>query len=332
MEGAPARVQLRRLRRLACCMCERAPAGAMWFPVTERGVCHGCARRAPLEADGWRRVQSRREQAAHAARDGRLRDTLAAALGPHLPPRLYRRELRLLFSSDRMGGSVSVLLQKADGADASLLLVRERGDGGDVREFGALCPVPWPRAGRGASGRRAAFPGARTGHAVEPGFFGTSEAFVFALRPPPPAAAVGSGSSADRASTAAAPAASSATATIFAATGRDANYLSVSSESGIRVGGDACLPGLFIAADFGSGRCWPCHTYGDTSTLASASDFEVECVQLWALALPEGEEEEESTARATAALPKDSVLQARRADAVLLPFVGIERQVSGMRI
>ena len=76
-------------------------------------------------------------------------------------------------------------------------------------------------------------------------------------------------------------------------------------------------------------------------------DFELGCVQLWGLAPPPDDEYDggasEPQRRSTdaagggsgargAAPVQDSVLQARRADALLLPFVGIERQVAGMRV
>jgi len=254
------------------------------------------------------------------------------------------------------------MLQAAVGAHASLLVVTERQR---HPPFGLFCPVPWPQPKRGALGRRGFPGGAGTSTPLDVLFFGSRQAFLFSLGGGvPPGRSDDNTPRATGCARRAGPEAGADTnppqeaARVFPSTGRDSNFVSASCETGLQAGGDSVLPGLWIAPDFSSGRCLPSHTYGDTSTLASSKDFEIGCVQLWGLATAEEEEEEEmrrgggagvgsrpvgSTAAgssrpgpvgsgSTGAPQTQSVMQARRADAMLLPFVGIEKQVAGMRV
>ena len=89
-------------------------------------------------------------------------------------------------------------------------------------------------------------------------------------------------------------------------------------ERGLSMGGDEVLPALWIAPDLATGRCVPCHTFGDVAKLSGSTEpFAIDALQLWDLTpLDEDDEGDEGTA----AIEKASVLTARRADAMMLPF------------
>ena len=271
------RRQVGMVRKLVCALCQRAPAGAMYFPATERGVCHGCVRTQPAAADSWRHYHAMRERATVARLDASTGERLANALSPHLPLPARQVAPRLLYSSASNGGSLATLLRAAQGSTASLLLITEcEAHGSPRRSFGAFCPVPWPRA-----------PGERPAT-----YFGDGSTFLFALEPE---------------------------LLVRPATGRDANFFRCDPEHGLSIGGDALLPALRVQHDLGAGRCLPSHTFGDSSGLASSTDFAVASVRLWDLTPPEPDADPDA-ASAGEELDRTSVLSARRADAMMLPF------------
>jgi len=308
LSSGSVRLKLGRLRSLLCSLCSLRAGSAMYFPVTERGVCHACIRERPAAADAWRHAQSDREHRAIAQQNRAVatklsHDVLPALLTqPGPPPTLIFGQPQLLFTSDRDGGSVAALLRHARGATYSILLVTERPDphrphDTPTHKFGAFCPAPWPSCAK-TSGR-----GWR--------HCGTPRTCLFSLSPSPP--------------------------TLYPATGRDANYMTVSREHGISFGGEPNLPAMGISADLGTGSCLPSLTFGDTSKLASATRFAIACVQLWDLSAEDetgsGEGQGCTDPRAKSQGGQiDSVMQARRADTMMLPFINIERQVAGMRI
>ena len=66
------------------------------------------------------------------------------------------------------------------------------------------------------------------------------------------------------------------------------------------------------------GRCLPDHTFGDLSTFSgSTEEFAIELVQLFDLTPPA---DESAQGAAEAWIEQASVLTARRADAMMLPF------------
>lgn len=157
------RVHLGMLRELVCAMCDSAPATDMCFAETRRGVCRGCIRTKPSEADEWRYHQSARESRAVEARDAKIGSLLRASLDDSLPLALRGVPPRLRFSSDLMGGSLASLLRAADHVTSCLILVfSEQGFA-----FGAFCPVPLPK-----------FPNERP-----TAWFGDPSAFLFGLTP-----------------------------------------------------------------------------------------------------------------------------------------------------
>ncbi|EOD13304.1 hypothetical protein EMIHUDRAFT_119904 [Emiliania huxleyi CCMP1516] len=82
--------------------------------------------------------------------------------------------------------------------------------------------------------------------------------------------------------------------------------------------GDALLPAISVSTDLATGRCLSCHTFGDLSAMAPSTDaFSIGLVQLWDLTPLS---EHEAGAGGTAEIEQSSVLAARRADAVMLPF------------
>lgn len=319
------RLRVGRLRERLCVLCEqRQPVGV--FPVTQLGVCAPCHKSNPHGADQWRYHQSGREAHAAARRDAALARLMETRLADALPLSLRGVTPRLLFSSEVAGGSLATMLRSARGARASLLVLVEKGDAHRVsaRRFGAFCPAAWPRtpterppsscesAGGGggcSSGRssnRSIRQLSRTSADASSGFFGDASAFLFAL---PPIYDTGG-----------------SPAIVYAATGRDERYVHVSPVHGVGFGGDVGLPGLGIDGELSNGTCLSSQTYGVTAELGpSAMTFEVASVQLWDLT-PMSELEDAAGADA------DSVLSAHRADALLLPFIKIDRQVGGMRI
>ena len=86
----------------------------------------------------------------------------------------------------------------------------------------------------------------------------------------------------------------------------------------VPIGGDALLPAMSVSTDLATGRCLSCHTFGDLSAMAPSTDaFSIGLVQLWDLTPLS---EHEAGAGGTAEIEQSSVLAARRADAVMLPF------------
>jgi hypothetical protein len=79
------------------------------------------------------------------------------------------------------------------------------------------------------------------------------------------------------------------------------------------------LPALSISPDLATGRCLPDHTFGDLSRLvASTAPFAIGSLTLWDLTPPDADDE--AAAAKAALVAEASVLTARRADALMLPF------------
>ena len=89
-------------------------------------------------------------------------------------------------------------------------------------------------------------------------------------------------------------------------------------ERGISIGGDALLPAVSISTDLATGRCLPCHTFGDISGLSGSGtdEFAIALVQLWDLTAPEDEE----GLAGEGAVDRANALTARRADALMMTF------------
>ena len=332
------RVRVGALRSLVCNLCRVAPSGAMYFPCLQRGICRACVRTQPSVADSWRYQQSSLEQAALARRDAAIGSQLAELLAPVLPSPLREVPPRLIFSSESDGGSLATMLRCAHvhRSRASVIVVsklQEETEEADVeveavagnssigdgslsdrasRPTPKLNPVPptilSPLALRdiGRQSRRvhssrtparvfgaycpAVWP--RTPNERRNATFGDATTTLFSLSP---------------------------SRKLYPAGGGHAQYFACDGERGISIGGDRELPAVSIAPDLSSGRCLPCLTFGNTAQLAASTDpFRIGLVQLWDLTPPDDEEDE--AAAGTAAIRQSSVLTARRADAMMLPF------------
>ena len=341
-------------RSLDTCFESRPAVCPVRLPCLQRGVCRACVRTQPAAADSWRHAQSRLELAAIDRRDAELRTQLHSLLASTLPLALRGVVPRLLFSSDADGGSLATMLRMARGSHASLLTLtvaeeaphpggggggssvasggggsnsleaaaglgpasetvappppelnsilsplalrdiarqgrrthRQRADGGWElpRTFGAFCPAPWPRT----PNERPRTP------------FGDATSLLFSLSPRarvhPARADDGDG---------------------------DGIFFRCDGVHGVRIGGDALLPALSLSTDLSTARVLPCHTFGDLTDLAGTTDaVALVRVQLWDLT-PLGDTEEGGDASGMASgagIEEASVLSARRADAMMLPF------------
>ena len=107
-------------RSLDTCI-ESRPAGSVYLPCLQRGVCRACVRTQPAAADSWRYDQSQIELVAIDRRNQDLRSRLESLLDSSLPLALRGVAPRLLFSSDADGGSLATMLRMARGSHASLL-------------------------------------------------------------------------------------------------------------------------------------------------------------------------------------------------------------------
>lgn len=159
---------------------------------------------------------------------------------------------------------------------------RQRADGGRElpRTFGAFCPAPWPRT----PNERPRTP------------FGDATSLVFSLSP---------------------------RARVHPARGDsgDGIFFRCDGEGGVRIGGDALLPALSLSTDLSTARVLPCHTFGDLTDLTGTTDaVALVRVQLWDLTPLEDTEEGASGAGEVRGIEEASVLSARRADAMMLPF------------
>lgn len=326
---ASCRLQVARLRSLVCNLCQARPSGALYFSCIERGVCHQCIRTKPSVADSWRYHQSAYEAAAVARRDAGVAKALRDTISPHLPPSLRDVEPRLVFSSEVSGGSLATMLRCAQACESSVLVITVRDEsqlretGGEStgprprtgpvpraapktilsplalqdiqrrqtfreakhrrpdRMFGIFCPVRWPRT-----------PNERP----KTHRFGGESSFIFTLSP-------------NRRVYPAAP-------------GSRTGCFRCDGERGIGVGGDDLLPALAISADFARGRCLSDHTFGDLSDLTSSTDeFPITLARLWDFT-PRDDDDDGAGASGSGsgAIEEASVLTARKADALLLPF------------
>ncbi|EOD10265.1 hypothetical protein EMIHUDRAFT_105330 [Emiliania huxleyi CCMP1516] len=151
----PLRALVNRLRPLLCAVCDEGEASQVFFAASRQGACERCASERPLELERWRRAQCVREARALALQDEASRAELEAALRDVLP--LPAGGSRLLFSSDRHGGSATALLRAARDEPCSVVLVTERprassAAAAERRAFGAFVATAWPRAA--GEGRR----------------------------------------------------------------------------------------------------------------------------------------------------------------------------------
>ena len=306
------RLRVGRLRALVCNLCEAAPSSATYFPNIKRGVCQACARKGV--AKSWSYHQSALEHAAIARRDAAIGARLQEELAPCLPTSLRDVTPRLIFSSDVHGCSLATMLRNAHASKASILVATEEeldghsGDGGAPMEEPAsrktlLSPLALDDIGR--QSRRRVLGSARRQERLFGAFcpapwprapnarpqcldFGDESSFLFALSP---------------------------RQRVCRAKGRP--WFRCDGERGLSVGGDALLPALSISTDLATGRCVPCHTFGDLSELVSGTDeFAIGLLQLWDLTPPDDEE----AVAGKAALDAANALTARRADAMMLPF------------
>uniref|UniRef100_A0A6V2NHM8 Oxidation resistance protein 1 n=1 Tax=Emiliania huxleyi TaxID=2903 RepID=A0A6V2NHM8_EMIHU len=289
----PLRALVNRLRPLLCAVCDEGEASQVFFAASRRGACERCASERPLELERWRRAQCVREARALALQDEASRAELEAALRDVLP--LPAGGSRLLFSSDRHGGSATALLRAARDEPCSVVLVTERprassAAAAERRAFGAFVATAWPRAA--GEGRR---------------WFGDVRCCLFGIAP---------------------------RVVVHAATRADEHYCLVSRQ-GIGFGGDVDGGhALSLSPDLSVGRCLPSRTYGDTSRLASGVDFVAERVQLWGVA-EEPAAKARASRRAAWEAGGDGVLEGAAlkpgADKLMLEFVGIERDVALLR-
>lgn len=309
------RLRVGLLRPLVCNLCKAMPSGAMYFPTVQRGVCRRCVRTQPAAADSWRYHQTSFEAAAVERRDAKMAHRLRGVLAAHIKPQLCERSPRLRFSSDVHGGSLATMLRRGQGACASVLVVVTQHDDEHEERLwhsaAARSPTILSQSALrdiGRLARRRALsskcqphtfgaycpsPWPRTPNAAPRQTFGDATSLIFSLSPREHVYGAKDGA---------------AVGGVFRCDG----------ERGISIGGDEALPGIGLSADLASGRCLPCHTFGDISSLTSSSAFSTGLVQLWDLT-PPGDGEDESIDD-KAAIEEASVLTARRADAMMLPF------------
>ena len=347
------RLRVGLLRSLVCDLCESKPCGALWLPTISRGVCRACVRTQPSAADAWRYHQSAFELAAMLRRDAAIASQISDVLGPSLPLALREVRPRLVFSSDTHGGSLATMLRRARGCQASVLVLTLRdadddgsgggGGGGEgaadgapppttppaappplktilsplalrdigrqarraslalrggaaARMVGAFCPVPWPRT----PNERPKVP------------FGDATARLFALAP---ARRVYAPAADDELPARGAPSQAPASSSSSSARG----HFRCDGERGLSIGGDDVLPAVSVSTDLATGRVLPCRAFGTLAGLAPSTEpFAIARAALWDLTPPE--DDDEGSAAGKAAIDEASVLTARRADAMMLPF------------
>ena len=85
------------------------------------------------------------------------------------------------------------------------------------------------------------------------------------------------------------------------------------------MGGDVTLPALRVQTDLARGRCLPSHTFGDTSSLSTDSEFHIKYVQLWDLT-PQEADADADAASIGDEIAKSNREMARQADGMMLPF------------
>ncbi|XP_037077863.1 MTOR-associated protein MEAK7-like isoform X2 [Pollicipes pollicipes] len=175
----------------------------------------------------------------------------ASPLGPleqmfvnHSLPMARRDQWRLLFSTAVHGQSFSKLVGQITDKGPSLVVVRDT----DGHVFGGFAPESWHTSG---------------------GFYGTSEAFLFSVRPK---------------------------MEVFLPSGYNENYmyLNVNQQTlpnGLGFGGKFEYFGLFISGDFGEGFTAPTCTTFDLRQMSGRKRFQLDALEVWAVG-PEPKKQE----------------------------------------
>ena len=366
------RAGLNELHQHLCALCHAHGNSGLNFPLTRRGICLVCVAERTAHAEHWRRRQRTLEAVAqqsvdavsrrailHAVRDalplelqpggGTRRPRRAASSGAassggageeagaegraaaadgSADPRGYHipsadPELQLVFDAQRHGGSTVALCRQAMASPARgfVLVIAERPT--------PLASAPAPRTPRSFG----AFVSTRWERGPA-NHFGDERGFLFSLPPPPSStpepAEGGAEGGGDGGGHGDGGPARSGTATIHRATGFDRCFVHASGEHGIAFGGPPM--GLSLEADLTRGRCLPSLTYGDTSRLASSTDFLCENVQLWAVYA--SADEARSMRRLDGSAPWEGEVESSLEpgeNKLLLEFVGMDREVAMLR-